>query len=231
MDLPSVYKTFEFQWADESSVAINVNYDVGFCRGRSSDFPDLLEDPAAHRQAERGEINIAARQVQQPAPARRRHRHSYEPARHHAALGDDLASRGRKRFEHYLVGVGHDQPMFDRVGHEPVYAVAEHAADLEIPAKRAGHQRCGESSGYDTHLFQLRMDYCQTFFGSFFQKRTAFSMIERHATAVRRGIDLHHSESSRHVELNDVLIDLLVSAASDKRCFDRSRGPNPRVDA
>lgn len=42
--------------------------------------------------------------------------------------------------------------MFDRVGHEPGYAFAEHAADLEIPAKRAGHQRCGESSGYNAPI-------------------------------------------------------------------------------
>jgi hypothetical protein len=35
-------------------------------------------------------------------------------------------------------------------------------------------------------------------------------MIERHAIAVRPGIDLHHFESIRLVELNDVLIDLLV---------------------
>lgn len=35
-------------------------------------------------------------------------------------------------------------------------------------------------------------------------------MIQRHAIGVRRGIDLHHSECSRDVELGDFRIDLLA---------------------
>ena len=137
---PVPAKMFGSKGPDENGIAIDMNDDVGLALLGGGDLHDLLRDPTAHRRAERRDVDVAARQTQQPPPARRRHRHAPKPPRKNILLRYEPPARGSQRCKQRQVGAGHDHAMLHALRHEALRAFAHQAAGFEIPRERKGHQ-------------------------------------------------------------------------------------------